>query len=230
VTSSSPGVGYRLSQHSQKSQHNASVITRTQLNNSYHRAIAAGEDDSEFDLLPQSLNNVNCTALPGNRIVNDTEHSLSSSLPNVPPPPEFGNEAVASTPICAVIPPSYQEAISRSNLTFRFNSNNNNNNNNSNHYMPFDGTLHETAVNINKTNFDSAHQPMIYHDEADQSEDSDRSTPSPTTHSLVLTTEDSQAAARDSTLTKYDFYERQYNNTQLVRPTPPNDPVKVTFV
>lgn len=192
----------------------------SRLNNSYHDAIA-NHSKTHFPYTAKAAD-MNRTLQPGNRPLDTT---LTPKLPlsplptDLPPPPQFGNEAMTSTPI--PVPPPYKEAINRSSiLSNSINSNSNNN------------TKTNTLPGNNPGNRLSFahHQPMIFHDEEQATaaglNDSDRLTPSPTTHTLVL---DEQPAAVVKTDTTYNFYEQQYKNSSVNR-QPPTEPAKVTFV
>ena len=139
-----------------------------------------------------STPDLNATMVPNS---NDDTLTPGYRTP-LPPPPQFGNDSQ---------PPPYQEAIHRSSLMFNMNSNNSNNN-----------TLPGNNPG-NRLSF-AHHQPIMLDDDVA----SERSTPSPTTHHLVLSPED--AAPEES----YNFYETHYKQLSLSRQ--PNDSVKVTFV
>ena len=202
----------------------------SKLNSSYYDAVAS-QDQSHFSYT-NNTPEMNVTLKPGNRTLDDT---LTPKLPlsplptNLPPPPQFGNEAVTSTPRSSTVPPSYKDAVHRSTFLSQSNSNNNNSNNNNNNNTPAQSLMHNTVTTIpgnnpgNRLSF-AHHQPMIFNDE-DQHHADDRQTPSPTTHTLVLD-EPGNASKED---TSYNFYERQYRNAQTSQQTP-TEPVKVTFV
>ena len=205
-------------------------------NSSYHNAIGNNPHDMPFiDKTPD----MNSTIRPSNYTMDDTLTPGGSKLPlsplptNLPPPPQFGNEAMTSTPNA---PPPYKEAVSRSSLASSFNSNNSNNTSSPVSSRPQShSSIHQELTTLpsgnnpgNRLSY-AHHQPIIFDDEdhlANQHDD--RSTPSPTTHLLVLTPDERIEESTGADNSSYDFYERQYKQRQ-----PPHaaaDPVKVTFV
>lgn len=218
-----------------------SYSTPAKLNSSYHNAIA-GDDEpspSHFSFSSRAAvptPDMNVTLQPGNRTIDNTltpsKLPLSPLPTNLPPPPQFGNEAMTSTPNAGnargpLVPPPYSEAISRSSLASSFNSSNNSNNNNSRDFhsvntLPGNNPGNRLSV--------AHHQPMIFHDgDESANEGSDKSSPpSPTTHTLVLTAED--GGKEEATSSTYSFYESQYKGAPAPTRQPPSDTVKVTFV
>lgn len=214
-----------------------SIVTPRKHNSSYHNAIGNNPHDMPFiDKTPD----MNSTIRPSNYTMDDTLTPGALKLPlsplptNLPPPPQFGNEAMTSTPNA---PPPYKEAVSRSSLASSFNSNNSNNANNSpvsSQTQSSRSSIHQELTTLpsgnnpgNRLSY-AHHQPIIFDDD-EQITNDDRSTPSPTTHLLVLTPDEriEEPSGADNPAS-YDFYERQYKQRQP--PSHAADPVKVTFV
>lgn len=217
-------------------------VTPTKHNSSYHNAIG---NDPFIDKTPD----MNCTIQPSNRTIDDTLTPSGNKLPlsplptNLPPPPQFGNEAMTSTPNSghpSNAPPPYREAISRSSLASSFNSTNSNSNNSggissSSQKQIRVQSLHQESTTLpsgnnpgNRLSY-AHHNPIIFNDEEQIANQDDRSTPSPTTHLLVLTPDEKINDSSAADKSNYNFYEHQYKQRQntVVHDA---DPVKVTFV
>lgn len=226
----------------------------TKLNSSYYSAIDANSH-TQFGFINKA-SELNTTLQPGNLTLDNTltpaKLPLSPLPTNLPPPPQFGNEAISSTPrgaTSSVFPPPYRQALGRvdvhpstydvSNSNNNNNNNNSNNNNNNNSNSPSHGSeLQNPLVTTipgnnpgNRLSF-AHYQPMIFHDEDPLANDGERSTPSPTTHTLVLTSEDHMAEdPKASDQSAYSFYESEYRGVSAPSTAPtPTEPVKVTFV
>lgn len=171
--------------------------------------------------------NMNETLIPRNHPLDETltpgNPKYSSPLPNaLPPPPQFGNEVLrSSTPHH---PPPYREALNRSNLVSSFDSNlhfHSSNSSNNTTTISYDPAASSNAHDVRPTGKTaiSTHQPIIFQDDQNPvgESDSDRTTPSPTTHIILPTEEEDSESAH--------FYEQQVQ-TSGKRP----EQVKVTFV
>ncbi|XP_067936118.1 regulator of G-protein signaling 12-like isoform X3 [Watersipora subatra] len=191
----------------------------SKLNSSYYTAIQGHSHLPYVSRTPD----MNATLQADNRTLDGT---LTPKLPlsplpvDLPPPPQFGNELVSSTPLGPKVPPSYKDSLHRSSqLAFSANS--------SNKTVPISQSQTNTLPGNNPGNRLSYahHQPLIFHDEERSTHDPvDRSTPSPTTHTLLL--EDSHTMSTNS---EYNFYEQQYKTSQGSQQATV-EPVKVTFV
>lgn len=171
----------------------------------------------------QAPDHANHTLTPKSIALDETltagNAKFSSPLPtNLPPPPQFGNEAITSTPHK---PPPYKQAISRSSLVVSsFNSNLSSSNNNNSAVI----TYNQSMPSNRQT---TVHQPLIFVNDQERNDtsDSDRTTPSPTTHLLVLEDHISEGPESVQHNTQYNFYKHQ-----LKASAKKVEPVKVTFV
>ena len=154
---------------------------------------------------------------------------------DLPPPPQFGNDIVTSTP---EKPPPYMVAVNRgSQLAHSLNTNNSNSLDSAGQPPISAASTSYTTIagNLPGSRLSLAHrQPMILDDGAGQPV-SERSTPSPTTHHLVMGP-DEHTSSDDSEFghnhSPYSFYEQQYKSASLNRKRQLKnlESIRVTFV